>query len=87
MNYKWFKIFNLSEFIATGLFSRSIIKAVMEGIGQKDILIARGNEVSLVYEGTFLPIEFENENPYSVDGYAVYKDAENNVWLGIEADA
>lgn len=90
MNYQWFLIFNLTEFLATGLVSRTV-QAVLEGIGQKDILITKGNEVSIVYEDVFLPIGFTGDNPYSREGeaktYAVYKDTSENVWLGIEAEA
>lgn len=59
-------------------------------VGQKDILITRSNEVSIVYEDVFLPVVFRGQNPYSFAGtdktYAVYLDDNNDVWLGIEAD-
>ena len=89
MNYQWFLIFNLTEFLATNLVSRTV-KAVLEGIGQKDILITRGNEVSMIYEDVLLPIGFNTDNPYLREGedntYAVYKDASQNVWLGVATE-
>jgi hypothetical protein len=88
MNFNWFLIFNLTTFIDADLTSRKI-RAVLDGIGQKDILITYGNEVAMVYEDVILPVEFQGENPFIRQGddnhYAVYRDLENNIWLGIEA--
>lgn len=90
MTFDWYKIFNLAEFMALNLVSRSLT-VVLEGAGEKDILIVRGNTVSIVFEDVFLPIEFEDDNPFVREGdeksYAVYKDESGDVWLGIEASA
>jgi len=84
--YTWYKIFNLTEFLATELVSR-VYKLLLNGIGEKDILVTRGNEVSIVYEDTFLPIGFAGDNPYvragDDDTYAIYKDSNEDVWLGV----
>ncbi len=88
MNYNWFLIFNLTEFLEDDLTSRTVT-ALLEGIGVKNILITNGNEVAITYEDVFMPIGFEDANPFSREGedatYAVYKDADENVWLGVEA--
>lgn len=91
MIYQWFLIFNLTEFIATGLVSRTIT-TFLEEIGEKDILITRGNEVSIVYEDVILPVLYEGENPFVSEGddgtYAVFKDpATEDVYLGIEVES
>ncbi len=72
----------MPEFLAEELVSRTL-HVIMEGVGQKDILITKGNEMSVVYEGTLLPVNFKGDNPYVRDGLAVYLDAQNDVWLGI----
>lgn len=87
MIFNWFKIFNLSEFLATDLVSKEYL-VILEGVGQKEILVTRGNQISMVYEDVFLPIQFEDDNPFVRHGdaasYGIYKDANDDVWLGIE---
>lgn len=92
MIFEWFKIFNLDEFEALDLVSKMYTQ-IIEGIGQKEILVTKGDCVSMLYEGVFLPIQLNDINPFIKDGegetepnYAVYIDSENNVYLGIEAD-
>ena len=86
MTYNWFKLFSLPEFMATGLVSRKLF-VILDGYGQREILITRGNVVSILYLDTFLPVSFLDRNPYVRAGdagtYAVYKDADDYVWLGI----
>jgi hypothetical protein len=86
MNYDWYLLFNQTEFMATELVSRTI-KVSLEGLGEKDILIIRSNDISIVYADVMLPVEFNGENPFVREGdegtYAVYKDDDENVWLGI----
>ncbi len=89
MIFNWFNIFNLTEFNALGLVSKSY-KVILEGIGQKDILVTKGNEVSIVYEDVLLVLNFEAANPFTREGddatYGIYMDSNNDVWLGIEAE-
>lgn len=87
MTFDWFKIFNYNEFLSLGLVSK-VYTVELVGIGQRDILVTYGNEVSVVYEDVFMPVEFNEENPFQRQGvasvYAVYKDANGDVFLGIE---
>lgn len=87
MTFNWFNIFNLDDFLALELVSK-IFPVILEGVGQKEILVTRGNLVSLVYEDVLLPVSFKDDNPFTQEGddatYGVYKDSDNNVWLGIE---
>lgn len=92
MIFKWFKIFNLTAFEATDLVSRTYTQ-ILEGIGQKDILVTKGELVSMLYEGIFLPLELNEINPFiklaETDAetdlaYAIYIDANNDVFLGIK---
>ena len=88
MNFNWYKLFNLDEFLALGLVSK-VYQVVLEGVGQRDILVTYGNEISVVFEDVFMPVQFEGANPFTREGddatYAVYKDSNGDVHLGIEA--
>ncbi len=86
MTFDWFNIFSLPEFLATGLVSRTFNR-ILEGYGNAEILVTRGNYTSIVYDDVILPVNFNDENPYVKDGYAIFKDTEDNVWLGIEVEA
>lgn len=81
--YKWFKIFNNTEFLATGLVSRTYTFN-LETVGQKDILATNsGDNVGITYNGKFLIIGLNGNNPFSFEGHAVYLDSNNDVFLGI----
>jgi hypothetical protein len=83
MIYKWYKIFNLTEFEALGLVSKEYILN-LSGIGQKSIMVYKGNETSIQYMGVTLPIQLNTKNPFEFDGHAVYLDiATDDVYLGI----
>jgi hypothetical protein len=88
MNFNWFKLFNLDEFLALGLVSK-VYQVVLEGVGQKNILVTSGNLVSIVYDDVLLALEFEADNPFVRQGddsiYAIYRDSNGDVHLGIEA--
>lgn len=91
MTFDWFNIFNLDEFLALGIPSRNQTLS-LEDHGEKDVLITRGNEVSIVFEDVLMPISFEDENPFVREGdgsihYAIYKDVSNDIWLGIEVSS
>lgn len=90
MIFTWFKIFNLTEFNATGLVSRTYT-VILEGLGQKEILVTKGELVSMTYEGFFLPIQLNSKNPFVKESdaegevaHAVYVAGNNDVYLGIE---
>jgi hypothetical protein len=90
MTFTWFKIFNLTEFEALGLVSRTYTQ-VLEGIGQKDVLVTKGECVSILYEGIFLPLQLNDINPFIKNAddetevaHAIYIDANDDVYLGIE---
>jgi hypothetical protein len=81
--YNWFKIFNRTEFLASGRVSRTYTLN-LEGIGQKEILATFGNILGITYEGIFLTWTEEGINPFTFGGHAIYVDAANDVYLGIE---
>jgi hypothetical protein len=84
--YNWYRIFNLTEFLATDLVSRTYT-LILEELGEKQVLVTRSNLNSILYEGVFLPINLADANPFAMDGHAVFLDsATQDVYLGIEID-
>lgn len=79
--YNWFLIFNLASFEATGLISRTYTVDLLN-IGTKDVLVTKGNLVSLTYDGIMLSLNLLGANPFEMDGHACYLDDNGNVWLG-----
>lgn len=85
MLYDWYKIFNLQEFISTGLVSRTR-DYFLSGMGSISITITRGNLVSLVVDDVILPVQFSGEDPFVMGGYAIYKDDNDDVYLGFKVE-
>ncbi len=83
MEFDWYNLFSLPEFLATDLVSKKL-NVVLEARGETEILITRGNTVALNIGGVFLPVSFEDRNPYIYPGdtHAVFLDEDENVWLG-----
>ena len=82
----WYKTFNLTVFIATGLVSRTQTFP-LDNIGDVDITITQGNLTSLVFEDVtgkpkMLPINLNEKNPFVFEGYGVYLDGNNDIWIG-----
>lgn len=85
MTFDWYKVINRGEFEATGLVSREV-QVILDGIGLRTVLVTSGNFYSIVYEGVMLSIGVTEANPFVFEGYAVYLDANDDIWLGIEVD-
>lgn len=87
MTYDWYLIFNKTEFEATGLVSRTLT-LYLDGIGDKDILITKANELGVLYDDTFLMVNFADQNPHAISPYAVFLDTETqDVYFGVEVPA
>jgi hypothetical protein len=83
MSYDWYKIENLDDFNGEDLVSKEITLE-LEGQGVKDILITKGNGVSILIDDIFLMINLNDRNPFEQDERAVYLDANNDIWVGFE---
>lgn len=82
--FDWFLIFNTSDFTTFEFISKSYTLN-LDGIGVKTILVTKGENFGLTYEGVFLQLGLNDENPFKFEGYAVYLNNEtNDVYLGIE---
>lgn len=82
MIYDWYRIFNRGEFESTGLVSRTYV-VELEGIGIVDILVTKGNLISMTYEGVMLPVKLNDANPFAFEGMAVYEKENGDIYLGI----
>jgi hypothetical protein len=85
MNFTWYNIFNLTEFLATGLVSKTY-NVTLENIGQNAILVTQGESTGMVYNGVFLDLNMNDANPFVIDERAIYVDENQNVWLGIQIE-
>lgn len=83
--YDWYLIFNRQEFSALDLISKTYTHN-LSGRGVQSFLVTRGNTIAITYDGAFLPIELNGKNPYESEGYAIFLDSDENVWLGFEVN-
>lgn len=84
-DYIFYKIFHLQDFIDSGLVSRTI-EVELEDIGLKEIMITRGNLISILYEGVFLSLDLNDKIPFEFEDYAIYEHTDGYVYLGIDKD-
>lgn len=82
--WDWYQLFNITDWLATGLISRNL-SIFLEGRGQKSIIITQGNETAIQIDDVFLPFNFADQNPWVSGTYAVFVDESNNAWLGFQA--
>jgi hypothetical protein len=81
MAHFWYKIFNSVEFEALGIPSKTYT-VELEQIGTKDILVTKGIALGITYEGIFLSLNLLDQNPFYFEGMAIYKNSNNDVFLG-----
>lgn len=81
MEYNWYKVFNETEFNALNLPSKEYT-VNLDGIGERTFLVTKGNVISVVVDDKFLPIEFDDQNPWVDEGKAVFVDENDDVWIG-----
>jgi hypothetical protein len=82
MQYTWYFIINKTEFDELGLVSLPL-QLILSGVGLRDVLLTKGNFLSVLSEGVFLPINMNDRNPFPAEDHAVYLDESNNIWLGL----
>lgn len=86
--FNWFLIFNRLEFDLTGLVSRKY-SVTLDGIGDKDILVTRGNLLSMTYEGVMVsldtnpPVDAPFTAPFIFDNLGMMQTTNGDVYLGV----
>lgn len=83
--FNWYRLFNQQEFLDLDLVSVEFDVA-LEGLGTKNVMIAKGIDVSIFVDGTFLTIGLNGKNPFRYKEYAVFLDDNEDVWLGVYRD-
>lgn len=83
--YNWWKIFNTDEFDALGIPSRNYTLDA-EDLGIKEFLVCKGIGYSILYEENYICLEMNDNNPNEFEGYAIYRDSNNDVFFGILID-
>lgn len=82
MIFLWFRIFNLTDFLATGLYSKTYTQELV-GVGLKDVLVTNGKTISITYEDVMLSINLNSKNPFVFEGHGVYLSEAQDVYLGL----
>jgi hypothetical protein len=93
MIYDWYKVINLTEFLALNIPSRELTLNLVD-LGPKDILITYGVGLGILYEDCFLAVNLNDYNPFefhdidtegnSLGYYACYIDeSSQDVYLGV----
>lgn len=84
--YDAYKLINLDDFNDLDLTSRKL--TVLLGIlGEKEILVTKGNMVSILYDDVFLSVNLNDKNPFEFEDYSVFLDINNDIWLGIKVES
>lgn len=91
MIFSWFRIFNLEDFpeeLVSKTFTVNLSGINNGAGGLVDILVSRGIQIVILYDGVVLPLLFEDKNPFIGLGnqYAVYQDEDDFVYLGFRVE-
>lgn len=73
MIYDWYKVINLTEFLALDIPSRNLTLNLQD-LGPKEILVTYGVGLGLTYGDVFIPVNMNGYNPYEVNDQATYFD-------------
>ncbi len=80
--FDWYRLFNKTDFEATGLTSYSITLD-LEGVGLREVMIVKGNTISLIIDELMLAVNLNGRNPFRYGTRAVWLDDNDDVWLGV----
>jgi hypothetical protein len=84
--YDAYKLINLDDFNNLDLTSRKL--TVLLGVlGEKEILVTKGNNISILYDDVFLSVDLNEKNPFEFENYSVFLDPNNDIWLGIKVES
>lgn len=83
--WNWYPIFKLTDWLATGLVQRTLVLDLQD-MGEQSFLITQGETTAVLWEDKFLPVNFLDQNPYIQDGVGVFKDTNDNVYIGFKEE-
>lgn len=80
--FTWYRLFNFDEFVSLDLVSYEVTISIPD-VGEKTILIVKGNLVSVLVDELMLPINLNAVNPFRFGERAIFLDQYGDVHLGI----
>jgi hypothetical protein len=93
MIYTWYYIFNKDEFDALNLVSKTYT-LILKGIGQREVLVTKGNYLGITYDDVFLPVNLDGKNELGTNEmqYLALQSTPDSgaftlVWEGIETSS
>lgn len=86
MEYVWYRIFNLTEFEALELVSKTYTLD-LQNLGEKSFLVTKGNLVSITFDGIILSLDLNDKNPFEFDENAIYVDESDDVYWGMPIES
>ncbi len=57
-----------------------------EEVGEKEILVTKGNLLGITFDEIFLPVKLNDLNPFEIDGHAVYENSSGDIYLGVPVE-
>lgn len=84
MIYDWYRILNVADFEADGVPSRELVLE-LTALGQKTVVVTKGNFISILYNDIFLTVDLNGQNPFEFEDHAAYVDGSGDLFLGIKA--
>ena len=82
MQVRWYKIGNVDEFEKKGV-PQIEITVELEELGQVDIVLIFGFNVSVIFQGEMLTIGLNGRNPFFKEKASAYIDPKTrNLWVG-----
>lgn len=83
-DYDWYLIFNLTDFLALDLVSKTYSKELQDK-GLTDFLVTKGNTVGVTIDGVFLAINMADQNGFNFEERSIYLDNETqDVYVGFK---
>lgn len=85
MIFDWYLVYNLTDFDALNIHSKSI-PLNTEDRGLINLIITKGQYygVNFVDDDIFLAVGINNQNPFNLGSRSVAIDTHNNLWIGLE---
>lgn len=81
MQFDWFNVGSITEFLDSGLPSREI-ESILGEYGLKTILLTMGNEFGVLFDGVFLVPDLNDRNPFVIDDRAAYI-SDDDLYVGV----
>jgi hypothetical protein len=83
MSYDWYNVYNKATFEAEDLVSKELTLD-LDGRGVKEVLLTKGDGISVTVDDVFLMVNLNDRNPFEMDQMAVYLDEDDEIWVGFE---